>query len=312
MNKGSKMESLPSVGVVFATMNRKDTAIACVRSLAAQTHLPELVVVADNASSDGTANALERLPRLPFPLVVHSMSENRGNAGGVKEAMEIAFARNMDAVWILDDDSLPRPDALRCLLDFPGSDQIVVHSLQIDPETGDLTWPMQVCGQESGWHTIHSLREMPDGPVLETRNNWTGSLISRGVRMRAGPVMGELFIRGEDEEYPWRLTKFGISQRAITASILDHPGPTKLLRTGFLGKTIYLESGLSDWKIYYKIRNMTWLQRRKRGLLHSILLGMAYLVTVARHEGIRRTPLVIEAFVDGITSRLGRWRKHPC
>jgi len=312
MGKELIMESLPSVGVVFATMNREDTAIACVLSLAAQTHPPDLVVVADNASSDGTANALECIPRLPFPLVVHRMGVNRGNAGGVQEAMEIAFARNMDAVWILDDDSLPRPDALRCLLDFQVSGQIVLHSLQIDPRTNDLTWPMQIHVEGIGWHTIHSLGEMPGEPVLETRNNWTGSLISRAVHMRVGPVMGELFIRGEDEEYPWRLMKFGISQRAITTSILDHPGPTRLLKKNFFGKTIYLETGLSDWKIYYKIRNMIWLQRRKRGLLHSLLMGMAYFIIVVRHEGIRRFPLVIEAFADGISSRLGRWRRHPC
>ena len=312
MGKNLIMESPPSVGVVFATMNRKETAIACVLSLAAQTRPPDLVVVADNASSDGTADALESLPQLPFPLIVHRMAENRGNAGGVKEAMEIAFSRNIEAVWILDDDSLPRPDALERLLDVPASDRIVSHSLQIDPKTGDLTWPMQIQEQGIGWHTIHSLRNMPDQRVLETRNNWTGSLISRAVWMRVGPVMGELFIRGEDEEYPWRLRKFGISQRAITDSILDHPGPSLLLRKSFFGKTIYLETGLSDWKIYYKIRNMIWLQRRKRGLPHSILLGMAYFVTVVRHEGIRRIPLVLEAFKDGITCRLGRWRNHPC
>lgn len=301
----------PSIAAIFATMNRKAVALACVRSLAEQTRPPDLVIVADNVSTDGTADALESMASLPFPLLVHRMPENLGNAGGVEAIMELAFTRDIDTVWILDDDSWPRPEALQELLDTPRRNDEVIHSIQIDPKTKDLTWPMQVHYPASGWYTVHSLREMETQPVLVTRNNWTGSLVPRSVREKVGPVMGDLFIRGEDEEYPWRFQQAGISQRAVLASILDHPGPPALQRTSFLGKTIYFEPGLSDWKLYYKIRNMVWLQRRKRGLPAAIALFLAYLAIVSRHDGAHRTPLLLEAAIDGLRSRLGRWHKHP-
>jgi GT2 family glycosyltransferase len=67
-------------------MNRSATALACVRALAAQTEPPALVVVADNVSTDDTAESLLALRELPFRFILHRMAENRGNAGGVEEA----------------------------------------------------------------------------------------------------------------------------------------------------------------------------------------------------------------------------------
>jgi GT2 family glycosyltransferase len=298
------------ITAIFATMNRSATAVACVRALAAQTRPPDRVIVADNASSDTTVADLQGLAPLPFRLVVLPMSENLGNAGGVAAAMELAFGQGSDAVWILDDDSWPRRDALEKLLEIPWSDTEVTHPIQIDPKTNDLTWPMQVCDPASGWRTVDSLQDIQDQTILVTRNNWTGSLVPRRVREMVGPVMGDLFIRGEDEEYPWRFQQAGISQRAVVGSILDHPGPENLTSTSFLGKTIYFEPGLSDWKLYYKVRNMVWLQRRKRGLPAALVHFLAYIIIVSRHDGAHRIPLLLEAARDALRSHLGRWHKQ--
>lgn len=299
------------VAAVFATMNRKETALTCVRALASQSRPPDLVVISDNVSIDGTADALKNLQDLPFPLIIHPMSENLGNAGGVEEAMEIAFAKKMDAVWILDDDSWPRADALQNLLAAPWQDHDVRHSIQIDPKSGDLTWPMQVFDEQSGWCVIDSMKDINGQMMLVTRNNWTGSLVSRYIREKVGPVLGDLFIRGEDEEYPWRFLQNGITQRAIISSILDHPGPIAIEYIDLLGKRIYYEPGLADWKLYYKVRNMVWLQRRKRNLLSAVAMCFAYVWTVSRIDGLHRLPLILEATRDGLLGCLGRWKKHP-
>jgi GT2 family glycosyltransferase len=118
-----------SVTAVFATMNRAQTAVECVLALARQTRPPDLVVVADNCSTDDTVEVLENLADLPFRLLVRRMRENRGNAGGVEEAMDQAFADGADAVWILDDDSWPRAAALEAMLEGPWEPDIVRHAL---------------------------------------------------------------------------------------------------------------------------------------------------------------------------------------
>jgi rhamnopyranosyl-N-acetylglucosaminyl-diphospho-decaprenol beta-1,3/1,4-galactofuranosyltransferase len=301
---------MPSIAAVFATMSRSATALACVRALAAQTRPPELVVVADNVSTDETVAELGRLQELAFRLIVHQMDENRGNAGGVQEAMDLAFAEGADAVWILDDDSWPRPEALEALIKEPWDPQVVRHSLQVDPQSDKFTWPLQIADSVQRWSMIDSIEALPNADFTKSRIIWTGALVSREVRQIVGAVNGALFIRGEDEDYPLRIEQAGFTQAAARHSILDHPGPSDIIRWTCFGKHLFFEPGLADWKLYYKIRNMVWLKKRQAGSLHAFAMGMAYLVATAKIDGLHRVALVIEAALDGWKARLGKWRRH--
>ena len=293
---------------VFATMDRAETAVACVRALAAQTRPPEWVVVADNVSGDGTVGRLEALTELPFGLVVHRMAENRGNAGGVEEAMERAFGMGADAVWILDDDSWPRPDALAALAGGEWDARAVRHALQVDPGKGKFTWPLWVAGQPGEWRLAWGMDEVPDGERFVTRGVWTGALVPRLVREAVGPVHGELFIRGEDEEYPWRIEKAGFRFEGVRGAVLDHPGPKSVVHWRLAGKNFFFERGLVDWKLYYKVRNMVWLKRRQMGGMGAIKMTAAYAVAAVLLDGPGRLPLLWQAVWDGWRGRLGRWR----
>lgn len=296
----------PRVAAIFATMNRAATAKGCVMALAAQTSPPEWVMVADNGSTDDTVHVLESLESLPFTLVVHRMPENRGNAGGVQAVMERAFGEGADAVWILDDDSWPREAALAALLEGEWDPRMVRHSLQIDPASGRFTWPLQIADGDGGWRLVWSEAELPDGPRVRSRISWTGALLPREVRENVGPVTGDLFIRGEDEEYPWRIEQAGFSQEAICGSVMDHPGPQNVVHWKFLGKSFFFERGLADWKLYYKVRNMVWLKRKQTGDFRAIRMAAAYTFAATLIDGPRRIPLLCRAIRDGWIGRLGQ------
>ena len=296
------------IAVVFATMNRAEVAVKCVRALAAQTRAPERVVVADNDSSDCTVEMLEGMAGLPFELLVHRMRENRGNAGGVQEAMELAFGRGAAAVWILDDDSWPQPAALAAMLAKPWDPHVVRHALQIDPQTGRFTWPLQVADGKGGWRLVESLEEMPEGDFVRSRIIWTGALVPREVRASVGPVNGELFIRGEDEEYPWRIEQAGFTQEAVKHAVMDHPGPQHIVHWRCLGKNFFFECGLADWKLYYKVRNMVWLKRQQGGGLRAVAMAFTYALATAWIDGRARAPLIWGAVRDGWRGKLGKWQ----
>jgi rhamnopyranosyl-N-acetylglucosaminyl-diphospho-decaprenol beta-1,3/1,4-galactofuranosyltransferase len=296
------------IAVVFATMNRAATAVGCVKALAAQTRVPEWVVVADNVSSDATVERLEAVAGLPFELLVHRMRENRGNAGGVQEAMELAFARGAAAVWILDDDSWPQPAALAALLAKPWDPHVVRHALQVDPQTSRFTWPLQVTDGKGGWRLVEALDEMPEGDFVQSRIIWTGALVSREVREKVGPVNGELFIRGEDEEYPWRIEQAGFPQEAVKHAVMDHPGPQHIVHWRVLGKNFFFERGLADWKLYYKVRNMVWLKRQQGCGLRAMAMALSYALATAWVDGRPRVAVIWGAARDGWLGRLGKWQ----
>lgn len=300
------MCSVLKIAAVFATMNRAETAVSCVMALARQTRPPDLVVVADNVSCDDTVAVLNALTDLPFELIVHQMPENSGNAGGVEVVMDLAFSHGADAVWILDDDSWPRPNALEKLLEGTWDPRVVRHPLQIDPDSGKLTWPLQITDGNGGWKLIWEESEMPNQPNVTSRITWTGALLPREVREVVGPVNGALFIRGEDEDYPLRIELAGFSQEAIRASVMDHPGPKKMVHLQCFGKSFFFEKGLSDWKLYYKVRNMIWLKRRYEGASKAILMAATYGFAATLIDGPKCLPILRRAILDGWRGKLGK------
>jgi rhamnopyranosyl-N-acetylglucosaminyl-diphospho-decaprenol beta-1,3/1,4-galactofuranosyltransferase len=300
-------EPLPLVIVaVMATMNRSAVPVRCLQALARQTHPLSRVIVADNASTDDTVTALRGLADLPFDLTVLALSTNMGNAGGVEEAMNLAFASGADAVWILDDDSWPRPDSLKRLLAVGWDDRIVRHNVQIDPSDGELTWPVVIQSANGSRSLVWKPENLPAASVVRTGGAWTGALISKRIFEAVGPVNGQLFLRGEDEEYPIRIEKSGFSFELVTDSIMDHPGPRQLIHWRVFGRSFFIEKGISDAKLYYKVRNMVWIKRDQSSLCHAALMALAYMVGVSLTDGPSRFPLLWRSIRDGWKGRLGK------
>src|SRR5205807_179119 len=72
------------------------------------------VLVVNNASTDGTAELVtERFP----DVELFNMAENEGGAGGFHEGMKRATEQGWDWLWLMDDDTIPKPDALERLLE---------------------------------------------------------------------------------------------------------------------------------------------------------------------------------------------------
>ena len=295
-----------SIAAVFATMSRPETAVGCLCALARQKIPPDLVVVAANDPSDGTQETLESFGVLPFKLKVHPMASNRGNAGGIEEAMEIAFQSGVDAVWILDDDSWPQENALKAIHESGFHPDVVKHAQQLDPTTHRLTWPLPFSAGDGKWKLAWEPKDLPNEPVCSTQAAWTGAVITRIIYEKVGPVRGELFIRGEDEEYPWRIAKSGFRFELVMDAIMDHPRPENLLHWSFLGKNLFYEKDLSAWKLHYKVRNMVWLKRKQAGVLKSLLMAMSYFAIAIAIDGPGRIPLLVRAISDGWFGKLGK------
>ncbi len=98
------------IAAVVVTYNRKELLLQCVQHLLDQQEADCDVLVVDNASTDGTAQAVEQISSAK--LFYRNTGENLGGAGGFHFGMRWAVEEGYDYVWIMDDDALPQPDAL--------------------------------------------------------------------------------------------------------------------------------------------------------------------------------------------------------
>ena len=103
---------MTDVCAVVVTYNRLAMLKDCIDALERQT-VPCDILVIDNASTDGTAEFLEASADI-FHI---RMKENTGGAGGFNTGMREAVKRGYRYVWIMDDDTIPYPDALEKLLE---------------------------------------------------------------------------------------------------------------------------------------------------------------------------------------------------
>ena len=105
-------EKKSNVAAVVVTYNRLELLRQCVEALRAQTTVCDILIV-DNASTDGTAQWLASQPDLHY----RNTGSNLGGAGGFNCGMRWAVEAGYDYVWVMDDDTLPQPDALEKLLE---------------------------------------------------------------------------------------------------------------------------------------------------------------------------------------------------
>lgn len=103
-----------SVAAVIVTYNRSELLEQCLQSLESQTLRPDLVIVVDNASDDGTGEGLSQRD-WTIPHRVVTMGRNYGGAMGFAVGMRAAAMAGADAVWLMDDDAIALPEALEYL-----------------------------------------------------------------------------------------------------------------------------------------------------------------------------------------------------
>lgn len=107
--------SQPSVALIVLNYERKALLLECLESATASRYRPCHIVVVDNGSTDGSADAVER--SFPGVTVLRSL-ENRGVAGGRNfGAKWVLDHLNVDFLAFIDNDTLIEPDTVGEMLD---------------------------------------------------------------------------------------------------------------------------------------------------------------------------------------------------
>lgn len=110
---------------VIVTYNRKALLKECILALLGQSRSCDILVI-DNHSTDGTGDMVRELMEAETianqRIIYKDTGSNLGGAGGfsygIREAVELGY----EYIWIMDDDCIPEPEALKEL--FAAADKL--------------------------------------------------------------------------------------------------------------------------------------------------------------------------------------------
>ncbi|MFB4308723.1 glycosyltransferase [Actinomadura sp. GTD37] len=241
------------VTAVVVTYNRRDLLTEALEALAAQTRRPDAVIVVDNASTDGTRD----LVRTRFPDTdLLALGVNTGGAGG----FAAGIARALDApdaglIWLMDDDTVPEPDALAALLDARerasgGPVLIASRVVWTDGRDHPMNTPRVKPGASRA--ELAAAREIGCRPVRSA--SFVSVLVDAAAVRERGLPVADYFLWNDDFEFTTRLLR-GRTGLYCPASVVVH-------KTGTFGGA---DADPGD-RFYYEVRNKLWLFTRSRGL----------------------------------------------
>lgn len=193
------------VTAVVVTYNRLSLLQQCLAALCAQTVQGFTVLLVDNASTDGTAAYVQTLT-MPG-LVYRNTGKNLGGAGGFAYGIQAAAELGCEAVWIMDDDTLPEPGALEALLSADaahGGDYGWLSSRALAPDGIDQ--PMNV-QRRTMYRDIAPLPKAAAQEVPAVMASFVSLFLRTETVRRFGLPIAEFFIWSDDWEYTRRISR---------------------------------------------------------------------------------------------------------
>jgi GT2 family glycosyltransferase len=303
---------MDDVCALVLTRNRKALLFECLSGLRRMTVPATRIVIVDNASSDGTEDALRAEGVLDQPDVVYvRLEENTGSAGGYSKGIEVAREQPVDWIWIMDDDAEPEPEALERLLASPYAreERTAALASAVVVPSGDVD-------------VLHRgrirrfLRELPASEYLPGNHvalgycSFTGMMVRAEVARAEDPPRADFFIWFDDVEYSIRLRRHG-EIRLVPESRMGHKfqmgGTADTRRSRFWNRLLGTSYTSNDWADYWKnlngIRNFMWVKHTygNPGLPEFGFLLGGYVVKTLMFEPrpFRRIPWIVRASLAG-------------
>jgi len=239
------------VVAVVVAYNRRDLLSEVLDALAAQQVPVARIVVVDNASTDGSAEVARAAGEL-VDLV--ELPRNTGGAGGFAAGMAVALAdHDPDWIWLMDDDTVPTPSALRALLDAVSGTDVAVAGSRVEWFDGS-EHPMNT-PRSKPFAGAGERREAASGGAMPIRSTSFVSMLVRADVVRdVGLPIADYFIWNDDFEYSARLLRRGTGLH-VPASVVEH-------RTKTFGAT----DADPGARFYYEVRNKLWMLLWSRAL----------------------------------------------
>jgi len=239
-----------TVAAVVVTFNRLEKLRRTIASVRASGHRPDVIIVVNNASTDGTTDYLDSIADQD-DLAVLQLPENLGGAGGFAAGLRHAWELGHDWFWLMDDDCYPEADSLRRLLD----EHMAVEESQGDRLSFSCSIVKAPGGELCEMNEAVTVWDWPRyyvrglNSVRVSECTFVSVLFPRWTVEEYGLPLAEYFIWFDDKEFTKRLTKAeGPGIQVLDSQVVHDMGVNRGVNYGQI-------TDADLWKFWYGTRN---------------------------------------------------------
>ncbi|WP_129715962.1 glycosyltransferase family 2 protein [Pedobacter sp. SYP-B3415] len=246
---------------VLVTNNRLELLKEALAALRQQVYPLHQIIVINNGSTDGTGTWLNTQTD-----IVVKYQANSGGSGGFYTGIEMASQLGADWIWLMDDDTICKPDTL---------EKLVEKLLLVDAEVGFIGSKCIWKDEKPHMMNVPAIKPSFNGSVpfntfddinvllIETCS-FVSLLISTKAVKEVGLPYKEFFIWGDDQEYTRRISAAGYVGLYCSDSIALH-------KTGVnYFPDFYNDSVNNLWKHKYGFRNEFFMIKKNKGFAYFI------------------------------------------
>lgn len=245
------------ISCVIVTYNRVELLKENLAAIMSQTYKPDHIYVVNNHSTDNTAEYLTQFADIPN-FTVCNLEKNVGGSGGFVYGIKRAIADGSDYVWIMDDDTIPHPDALEQLAKATTLSDNIGFVCSKVVWTDGSQHKMNGCGIRKPERKAVSDKYDGVYGVECYQSTFVSTMISAKAVFKVGLPYKEFFIWHDDIEYTDRISNAGFVCYFIEKSVVTH-------KTARNYKPHIQDTAKGDlWKFYYQARNTTFIASMKK------------------------------------------------
>ena len=282
---------------VVVTFNRKELLRRNLAALLSQTHSDLDIMIIDNASTDGTREYVDDIVK-ENNITYVCLKENIGGAGGFNYGIKKAAEDKYDYIWLMDDDTIPEPDALEKLF---CADALVGGSYGF--LSGMALWrdgtPCRMNRQKLIAYRPADSDEIKKKLIRTNYATFVSFFLKAETVKKVGLPIKEFFIWGDDVEYSTRIADH-FDCYVVKDSIVLHDTQNNA------GSDIVKDDSGRLMRYRFAYRNEVYIAK-KRGFfavvrqLAKILYHTLRIVFISKGNRIEKLKIVIKSSFEGIS-----------
>ncbi|HEX5413933.1 MAG TPA: glycosyltransferase family 2 protein [Terriglobia bacterium] len=303
------------IAAVVVTYNRVRLLENCLDALIRQDRPLHEILAVNNASTDGTADMLEKKYN---GTVTHvRLEENVGGAGGFYEGIRLAYEKGHDWIWVMDDDVEPMAGALSALAESPAFNDPTVGflaSLVLDSNLNAQVFPYRRFNRLMAARPAINEGSLDQPLVPIEAAGFLGGMIRREAIDAVGLPLKDLFIYWDDTEFIYRISRRFKVFLVPASKVIHRYVWVPPLRNSIFGRLLRGPAvPLSEtWRFYYNLRNSIFIRTR---YVKPWLAPLVPVLALTRPLGaalvfwdhkVARCKILCQAAIDGVLGRLGK------